>query len=187
MELRPQRSGESSGLVTLALEVNKAFHDADHRKVYWDSPCSPLTLIYKWEHLEALAFARNSFKKNKIRRGREKKKNKVPQVCWAICLVCFLHLSSLSSQQMRMRKVGYWKQRWGKCVSLQRKTEKKTSICWQIKAGLRWHLNDRQDCGDLESCQDLWSTRGMGKGRFSSPTLGCDFPVTAFVPFCCRN
>jgi len=31
---RPQRFDESTGLVTLVLEVNKASHYADHRKVY---------------------------------------------------------------------------------------------------------------------------------------------------------
>jgi len=63
----------------------------------------------------------------KKKENKEKKKKKVPQVCWAICLVCFLHLSRslcLSSQQRRMRKIGYWKTHWGKCDSLQRKTEK---------------------------------------------------------------
>ncbi len=65
--------------------------------------------------------------------------------------------------------------------------EKKQASADKLRQGCAGISMIARICGDLESRQDPWSTRDAGKGMFSSPTLRCDFPVTAFVPFCCRN
>lgn len=144
----------------------------------------PLTLIYKWEHLEASVFARHLLKKRKKKR-KEKKNNKVPQVCWAICLVCFLHLSrSLYAWAVNRGEWGRWaigRHTEGN-VTHYRGKPRKTSICWQIKAGLQWHLND---------CWDLWGSgrtpgsvinKGRGKRQAFVTHAWMRLPGDCFCP-----
>lgn len=150
----------------------------------------PLTLIYKWEHLEASVFARHLLKKRKEEKKREKKTTKFlkfagPSVLSASCTCPGVYMPEQSTEENEEDGLleDTLREMW---LTTEGNREKQASAD-KLRQGCSGISMIAGICGDLGGRQDPWSTRDVGKGRLSSPTLGCDFPVTAFVPFCCRN